>query len=306
MATVINDIKVKKRAVYENVLSGALPYKLFDEIRRVSDKYGRLEELRCRSGRRAYVSIGGRNIMLSYVVSVSDMNMMTDAICGGSLYAHSETMAEGFITLEGGVRVGICGRAVVEGGKIIGIYDVSGLNYRIPSPLLKVGASVCRLLNEGGCNGVLIYSPPGVGKTTLLRGIAAGMSSGSGARRVAVIDTRGELGSALTGEELSLDILVGYPRGKGIEIATRTLNPELIICDEIGDLSEAQSIVTAANSGVPVVATAHADSVDALLKRDGFDRLHRAAVFGYYVGIRRNTDKTEYEYDIKRREEVEC
>ncbi len=304
MATVINDNKSKRDTSIERALVGVLPYKLFDEIRSVSERFGKPEELRCRSGRRAFVSIGNRNIMLSYIVTPGDIDMMTNAICGGSLYAHSETMAEGFITLDGGIRVGISGRAAVENGRIIGIYDVSSLNYRIPSPLLNVGEPICRLISQSSPCGVLIYSPPGVGKTTLLRGVAAKMASGRYAKRVTVVDTRGELGGALGGEALSLDILVGYPRAKGIEIATRTLNAELIICDEIGDEREAAAVMSAANAGVPVIATAHADSVRMLLNRSGFESLHRAAVFSYYVGIKRMEGSVEYVYDIQRWEDV--
>jgi stage III sporulation protein AA len=122
------------------------------------------------------------------------------------------------------------------------------------------------------------------------------MASGFSPWRVAVIDTRGELSFSLSGEGLCLDVLSGYPRGIGIEIATRTMNAQLIVCDEIGDTREAEAIMAAQNCGVPFLATAHADSIRELLKRTGIAKLHEARVFGCYVGIKRRGSDFNYTF----------
>ena len=106
--------------------------------------------------------------------------------------------------------------------------------------------------------------------------------------RTVVIDTRGELAFANEGRDLCLDVLSGYPRRQGIEIATRCLNAEVIICDEIGDYEEAMSLVASHNCGVPLIASAHAGSVEQLLARTGLRLLHEAKIFGAYVGLERN------------------
>ena len=150
--------------------------------------------------------------------------------------------------------------------------------------------------------GVLIYSPPGIGKTTLLRSVAVmlasgGWSEGTEPLRTVVIDTRGELAFASEGRDLCLDVLSGYPRRRGIEIATRCLNAEVIICDEIGDYEEAMSLVASHNCGVPLIASAHAGSVNQLLSRTGLRLLHEAKIFGAYVGIERD-GRGGFLYDV--------
>ena len=222
------------------------------------------------------------------------------------MYAHRDSISSGYLSLGDGVRVGICGRASVDGGRVIGVYDISGLNIRIPRRFGRLGAPVCRALREArGLSGILIYAPPGVGKTTLLRGVIAQMASGEKPVRVAVIDTRGELGFSLDETSLCVDILTGYPRKIGIEIATRTMNAQLIVCDEIGEESEAQAIIASQNSGVPFLATAHADSLEGLLRRSGIHKLHTAHVFGAYVGIRRRFSGADFDYSFTSWEEAD-
>ena len=247
-----------------------------------------------RSGRRCSLVVSGKNVMLDTVLDHKEIESVLEGMCQGSLYAFSDTINQGYISLPDGVRVGVCGRAGCEGGRIIGIYEVSSLSVRIPHRSRPVGAEICRLLESfERTSGVLVYSPPGIGKTTLLRSVAVMLSSGGwreGAEpmRTVVIDTRGELAFANEGRDLCLDVLSGYPRRQGIEIATRCLNAEVIICDEIGDYEEAMSLVASHNCGVPLIASAHAGSVEQLLARTGLRLLHEAKIFGAYVGLERN------------------
>ena len=286
----------KKRAVTDALLESvmrALPYRLSDEIRGTSCSRA-IEEIRMRSGRRCSLVVSGRNIMLETVLDRREIESVLEGMCQGSLYAFSETINQGYISLPDGVRVGVCGRAGCEGGRIVGIYEVSSLSVRIPHKSRPVGAEICRLLESfDRTSGVLVYSPPGIGKTTLLRSVAVMLSSGGWREsaepiRTVVIDTRGELAFANEGRDLCLDVLSGYPRRQGIEIATRCLNAEVIICDEIGDYEEAMSLVASHNCGVPLIASAHAGSVEQLLSRTGLRLLHEARIFGAYVGLQRD------------------
>ena len=136
-----------------------------------------------------------------------------------------------------------------------------------------------------------------MGKTTLLRGCVNILSSGASPLRTVVVDTRGELDFAQEGDELCLDVLSGYPRRAGIEIATRSMNAQLIVCDEIGDYEEAMALVSSHNCGVPLIASAHAGSLSELLSRTGIRLLHEAGIFGAYVGIRR-APKMDFSYDV--------
>ena len=201
--------------------------------------------------------------------------------------------------MKGGIRVGLCGRAGVSGGSVTGVSQISSFSIRIPHPAPPVGEEIARLLRRFSLTrGVLIYAPPAVGKTTLLRTGAARMAGGECPLRVSVVDTRGELGYALTSPSLLIDLLSGYPRGVGLSIAARTLSAQLIVCDEIGDLSEAREIVEAHNCGVPLLASAHAADVAELLARPGMRLLHEARCFGAYVGLSRRLGSFDYEYDI--------
>ncbi len=279
-------------------LRAVLPSRLLLELRESPIPFRRVEEIRLRLGRRASLTTWEGNRLLRCVMDRSEMDGVVHAVCGGSLYAYRDAIAQGYLTMEGGIRMGLCGRASVEDDKIVGVYDITGINFRIPTKITRLGAPVCRLLRGERRGGILIYAPPGVGKTTLLRCVASQMASGDSPWRVVVIDTRGELQFSLDERELCLDVLVGYPRPLGISIATRTMNAELIVCDEIGDVREAEAIVSAQNSGVPFVASAHADCVEGLLSRTGIYRLHRARVFDTYVGIRRKQGSGEFDYTM--------
>ncbi len=279
------------------VLKGILPLPLLYEAEAFVVRYGNIDELRLRANRRVSISIGAQNLLLQYRVSVQELSEVFSRICDGSLYAHASTIAEGYITLRGGVRVGIVGRAVYEDERLVGVYDISGLCFRLPHPLMNVGECVCKLLRER-IGGVLIYAPPSEGKTTLLRSVSAKMAGGEQPWRVCVIDSRGELCYALVGEGLLIDTLVGYRRPLGMEIAARSMNAQLIVCDEIGNEEEAEAMLALCGCGVPFLATAHASSVDELMRRTGIAMLARANVFGAYVGIRRSCGETEYMYSV--------
>ena len=307
MATHIKETSpVRMRTRLPAGLCENLPLRLCEEIDALGDRCGRIEELRLRTERASALTTARGTVMLQTVISRSEMDEILLGLCNGSLYAHRDSIAAGYLTLPEGIRVGVCGHASVEGEKILGVYDISALNFRFPARILGLGTPIVRLLrSHRDGRGVLIYAPPGEGKTTLLRCVAAQMASGAGARRVCVIDTRGELGFSLEGRELSIDLLSGYPRGVGIEIATRTMNAELIVCDELGDEKEAAAILAAQNSGVPFVATAHAEDLRGLLRRTGIRKLHEARVFSAYIGIRRPSDGGEFLYTVTEWEEAD-
>ena len=140
---------------------------------------------------------------------------------------------------------------------------------------------------------MMIYSEPGVGKTTALREICARLAARPYNLRVAVVDTRFEICGALGGE-LTVDALSGYPRSTGMEAAVRCLSPQLIVCDEIGNLSDADAIIQSMGAGVPTVVSAHAGSVGELLMKPYINRLISDGAFDYLVGIKRREGRAEY------------
>ena len=281
------------RAITAELLR-CLPSRLRDEL--LSLNSPKIDELRLRVGGVCSTVTDGKSRSLDFTFSQSDAAETVKRLCGGSLYAHAETLRLGFVTLGGGIRVGVVGRAVTERGRVVGVYDVQSLCIRIPHVIDGVGDQLCRILRRG--EGALVYSRPGVGKTTLLRSVIKTLSTGNDPMRVSVIDTRGELDHSLPPDG-SVDLLSGYPRGEGIEIAARTMNPQLIVCDEIGSsLDEANAIKAAHNCGVPLLATSHASSLSSLLCRSGIALLHDARIFDCYVGIERSVN--DYRYSVTR------
>ena len=293
-------------AVLPDVLFKILPPDVYSSLAVLARSGVEIEEIRLRAGQLCTVTSGGDNLPLEVGTTADEMRCIFEDVCGGSVYAHADTIRKGYVTLEGGVRVGVVGRAATDDGRVVGVYDVSALCFRLPRRTVRVGEPVCELLREmEGTGGVLVFSPPGHGKTTLLRSVIVKMAGGESPWRVVVIDTREELGAFLSSERLCVDVLTGYPRPLGIEIAAKSMNAQLVVCDEIGEMDEARAIIAAQNCGVPLLATAHASDVSGLLRRSAVRELHRAGVFGAYVGIRRVSGKRDYEYSVTYREEAD-
>lgn len=267
-----------------------LPPELADEISEISCRFP-VEEIRVRTGKNSFLSCGGENIRLTYTASAEDVERLVSRLCKDSLYAHAETINKGYIVFDGGVRVGVCGRANCVNGRIVGVSDICSVVIRIPHRV-KIDVGFVRRIIEncGMSRGVLVFSPPSVGKTSFLRETARLFASGDNPRRVCVVDTRGELAYSLGSESACLDLLSGYPKPEGIRIAALTLGAEIIICDEIGSPEETEAILDIHGGGVPLIASAHAADMDDLLSRQGISRLDRAGIFEAYIRLERSGD----------------
>lgn len=295
----MQNIVISPRRLLPGDLAALLPAELCREIEESVPAGGLLEEIRLRRGRNASLTVSGRNIRLSAVLSGTRMEALLLAMCEGSLYAHGETVREGYLSLRDGIRVGVCGRLGLVDGRATGVCEVASLVIRIPHASPPVGGEIAALLHRLSLTrGVLVFAPPAVGKTTVLRSVTALLAGGERPLRVAVVDTRGELCYGLGGQSLLVDLLSGYPKGLGISIAARTLSAELIVCDEIGDLEEAREIVQAHNCGVPLLASAHAAEIEELLARPGLRLLHEARCFGAYVRLFRRQEAFDFDYRV--------
>lgn len=293
----------EKYTPFEHILS-LFPKEAREKIERVQNGYfgfaEKLSEIRLRANRFVSLTVEGKNLPVHFSFTEEDLAYILRLCCENSVYAYTESLREGYVTFHGS-RVGVAGRAVLEDGVLTGIDHVTSLVFRIPHSVhgaANTAVSVFRALGEA--SGILVYSPPGVGKTTLLHDMARQLSRGPKAKRVAIVDCRGELSGEDLGESAMVDILRDYPKAEGIEIATRTLSPEVVICDEIGGFDEAESILGVQNCGVPLIASAHAATFSTLLKRPPIRLLLECDVFGAFVGVTRQNGQYAYHIDYAR------
>ena len=291
-------LKTKNAQSVECVLS-YLPAGISDEISRIlkgrRDGAGSLHEIRIRADGRSSLVFGCESVPLYYTVKREEAERIASALCDGALYAYRDSLASGYLTVKGGIRVGICGYARYEGGLLVGVSDIRSLVFRLPAEKCEIEKE----MYDAFClarRGMLIYSPPGIGKTTALRSLAASVGSGYNARRVCVVDERCEFrdGDYALCE---VDMLKGYKRRAGIEIATRTMSPEVIMIDEIGG-DDAESIRSVLNCGIPLVATAHASSLEEIKSKPNLALLLDIGVFDVFAGISREGGVYSVKVDV--------
>jgi len=268
-----------------------LPKPMANALRTVCRNLPAVEEIRLRRDGHLSLTVMGRSLRTDVFCSADTLERVFLALCGGSLYAHADTLSEGYIRF-GACRIGVCGRTVSENGSIRTVTDVSSLNIRIPHYVYGESNELIDYIKHRQYHAsLLLFSPPAMGKTTLLRDLALRLGK---EKRVSLIDSRGELYDRETMSDTFIDCLSGCPKDKGFAIALRTLSPEFILCDEIGSPEDAASLTEAKRCGVCVIATCHADSMSSLLQRPLFSSLKEAEVFDAFVKLERRNGCFSY------------
>ena len=262
----------------------AIPIKSIEKLR-ITEPLSQIAEIRLRAGRPSVlVDVYGKMRVCSSAVSAEELADCFAEICRYSVYSFEEEIAQGYVTLDGGHRVGICGSAVTKNGVIMSIRDISGLNIRIAHQVYGCSDELYSRAFSDGLHSLLLGGKPMSGKTTVLRDLARRLGE---RHRVVIIDSRGELSASVRGTPsfdigLNTDALCGCEKSEGIMMSLRSLNPEVIICDEIGN--DGAAIDQAMFCGVKIIASAHADSIEQLNKRpstrDLLPLFERVAVLG--------------------------
>ena len=201
-------------------------------------------------------------------------------ICDYTVHAHLAEIRNGFITLPGGHRAGFCGTAVLDGdGKLISVKDITSINIRVARDV-PVDLSEILLHVPHPEDGILVAGAPLSGKTTLLRALAKEYAK---TWKISIIDERGELG--LKGAKLfqNCDLFDGYKKSTGMEIALRTMSPQLIVCDEIGNEGELKGVLDCLQAGVGIVASIHARDRRQLWERPIAKRLLSSGAIRYVI-----------------------
>lgn len=235
-------------------------------------------------GKDKYISAEGKITaypQLGYIVDKSDIDYSFKAICEYSVHSFSRELSNGYITISGGHRVGICGTAVVSDNKIETIKNISGLNFRIAHQFIGCADKILKYIDVCNPSGMLIIGPPSSGKTTILRDLCRQLSLSS---KVSLIDERGEIAAVYQGVSqnnvgYNTDVFNGYPKNIGILTALRVMSPRFIITDEIGSYEDIEAIEKAMYGGAAIVASAHASNINELMHREYIMSLVKKMVF---------------------------
>lgn len=249
----------------------------------------RIEEFRLRAGQPLSVLSGNREQSLGQA-AVTQENLR-DVLGQGSRYsAHTvhEQLCAGFLPIQGGHRIGLCGEAIVKDGALYGFRTISSLSIRIAKPVTEAAAAVTETLcsEAGTLTDTLILAPPGAGKTTLLRDLVRRVSDGIGVSpcRVGLADERREVSALWNGQAQfdvgrRTDIMADCPKGTAVQILVRGMNPQVIAMDEITADEDLDALLWAAGCGVTLLATAHGRDLASLRQRPLYRKLLDAKVF---------------------------
>lgn len=227
------------------------------------------------------------------LITSGDLGTVLEIATQGSAHTALDRVRQGYFTVEGGHRIGICGRAVMKEGEVYNLRNLSSLSLRIARQVYGSGREVLPQLYEGDAlQNTLILSPAGMGKTTLLRDLMGSISDGDGVPplRVGVADERGELAAMWEGVPQfkigrRTDVLDGCPKSQGLLMLLRGMNPQVLVADEITAPEDITALEMATNCGVTLLATAHGYSIADLTTRPLYKKLWALGVFQRVVYI---------------------
>ncbi|WNS81984.1 stage III sporulation protein AA [Domibacillus sp. DTU_2020_1001157_1_SI_ALB_TIR_016] len=255
-----------------------------------------IEEIRLRTGQRIELS-GPKPYVLSTCFSEQDRAAFVHKITKHSVYRLEEQLKRGYLTIEGGHRIGLAGQAVLKDGTVSSMTNLSFFNIRIAKQKKGAALPLLASLCEDGWKSTLLIGPPRSGKTTLLRDIARIAGTGEDKRNIkpvktCIVDERSEIAGCLYGVPqldvgMKTDVLDACPKSEGMMMMIRSMSPEVLIVDEIGRPEDAQALSEALHAGIAVIATVHARSLEEALRRPVIRHIKESGLFDTYIEVNR-------------------
>lgn len=283
------------------------PIKIRNELKKYPLRL--VEEIRIRNGREILLKIGQAEKSTDSIANSEDILEMLQRVCDNSIYTYQNQICNGYITIKGGHRIGITGNAVIKDGQVINISHIYSLNFRIARQIFDCSNMALRhilnLSNNSIYNTILI-SPPGRGKTTLLRDLVRKLSNGIEeyhfkGKNIGVVDERGEIAAMYKGVPQNdvgkrTDILDNVSKDLGMKMLIRSMNPQIIVADEIGTHEDIEAIKYAVCCGVKGIFTAHGQSLEDIVKSPILGELYQMKIIEKVLLIEENRNiKLEYE-----------
>lgn len=277
----------------------------------------KLQEIRIKVNKPLFLVCNNQEYMVNCISTAEDIKIVLQRVSNYSIYAFEEEIKQGYITIQGGHRVGICGNCVVDKGNVKTIKHISSINIRVAREVIGCSEKILPyIVEEGKVLNTIIISPPKCGKTTILRDLTRNISNGVASidlngMNVSVIDERSEIGSCYRGiPQMNIgvrtDILDNCPKSEGIIMAIRSMAPQVIVCDEIGTYKDIESVLIALNSGVNLITTIHGFGIEDLYNRPVFKEIIENKVFQRAVVLsnRMGIATIEYIYNFTKGEKV--
>jgi len=254
-----------------------------------------LEEIRIRVLRPLEVVARGKPVFLNYTTTQEDSLAILNKISKYSIYTLEEELRRGYITVEGGHRIGLAGKVITENGKVKMIRNVTSFNIRIARALVGIAEPIAPYVFEKKWLNTLLFGPPQTGKTTLLRDFARLISNGwknNPPQKVGIVDERSEIAGCVKGIPqhpfgIRVDVLDGCPKAEGMMMLIRSMSPNVIVADEIGRKEDTEALMEAINTGVQVFVSAHGEQFDDLLMRPSLKSLLNSGIFERYIQLSR-------------------